>query len=443
MLLNGWFGVPLLGLAAILTAACTLNPQAPFPGFNALAPVLGAALVIYPRESAAGRLLSGRPFVFVGLISYSLYLWHWPIIVFWRVYKNGIPLSSADEIAVTALSFFLSALSWRFIEQPARRIRVGSATVLTGALIAAATVAAVLVPVLWTGGFPSRLPADALALGSKAEMWDWKCPLSIDLGMLVYPNTTGSVPSCALGANWKTAHHRAIVWGDSIAESIEPLLDVAGRQERVAIAFMPACLVITNQGAPRRIMPSGPEYDKWCDAARTRVLAILSAHPEIDLVLMSTSWSFAPGLLDWRSLPNGTELMKAGLDGLLSDMEAAGRRTLIVGDIPAFLGPDPTSCVMALHALPRMPCPRDPEFIPRSTIPFETSAHAALKEVAAAHAHATVIDPLDFLCDDVRCRTYVAGEFIYRDAVHLRRNLRPETISALAELFQFRPFFAR
>ena len=148
---------PPLGLAAIGWSATTLSGEQPFPGFNALAPTIGAALVIYPRHTQAGRLLGWlAP---LGRISYSLYLWHWPIIVFWRTYNNGEPVGLNAACLIIAASIGLSVLSWRYIEQPARRIRIRGA--LPIALSGNVAAMAAVLPIVLADGLPSRVPEAA------------------------------------------------------------------------------------------------------------------------------------------------------------------------------------------------------------------------------------------------------------------------------------------
>ncbi len=110
-------GVVLIGISSTLFSSKT-----PFPGPAALLPCLGAALIIHAGRSGTtfvGTLLATRPFVYVGLVSYSLYLWHWPILVFARAVSVR-PLSPAEAAALVVLSFIAADLSWRFVESPFR-----------------------------------------------------------------------------------------------------------------------------------------------------------------------------------------------------------------------------------------------------------------------------------------------------------------------------------
>ncbi|HEY3146818.1 MAG TPA: acyltransferase family protein [Dongiaceae bacterium] len=145
----------LAGLALIAGSVLFFKTQMPFPGLAALAPCVGAALVIYAGKDGslpASRLLSLAPVRFIGLVSYSLYLWHWPIDVlsryfaFWYGWDPDLRLHKA---AVVALSLVCAILSWHFVEKPFRQrpYRFGSAATLStsAAVMAALIVVAVAV----------------------------------------------------------------------------------------------------------------------------------------------------------------------------------------------------------------------------------------------------------------------------------------------------------
>lgn len=110
-------GIAVAGMALILASAIFLDESSSFPGINAFAPCVGAALVIaapvYGRNYIS-FLLSTKLLVFVGLISYSLYLWHWPVVSLLRYLR--VDLTPMVVLAAIALSFLLSVLSWRFVE---------------------------------------------------------------------------------------------------------------------------------------------------------------------------------------------------------------------------------------------------------------------------------------------------------------------------------------
>lgn len=160
-----------LGLAGILVPCWLYSKETPFPGLAALPPCLGTALVIWGNTrraeetvvpTLAGRWLSWRPVVFAGLISYSLYLWHWPVLVlgkYWCLSRTGPTLLFRTELLL--LAGVLALLSWRYVEIPLRKKRIAAARHTIFRFAAAATLLALLLGagVVVFGGFPARIPA--------------------------------------------------------------------------------------------------------------------------------------------------------------------------------------------------------------------------------------------------------------------------------------------
>lgn len=164
----------LLGILLIVGSALWIHPEMPFPGALAAPACVGAFLVILAGRdgtSMMGRLLSWRPVAFVGLISYSLYLWHWPLIVFQRDYGLLLIPGAPDreqKLLVIGCAFVLGSLSWKFIEQP---FRVGALRPSRPALFkitaAAATVTVACGATAWAaGGFPSRYSPQQLRIAA-------------------------------------------------------------------------------------------------------------------------------------------------------------------------------------------------------------------------------------------------------------------------------------
>jgi peptidoglycan/LPS O-acetylase OafA/YrhL len=160
-----------------------------FPGPSALLPCLGAAFIIGAGESGSSAvysLLAWRPFVFVGLISYSLYLWHWPVLL---VYQMGLidlnsefdrhfgKLLSAgrfEHLVILLVSFALAILSWRFVERPFRKGRLRLAGSHLFATAAAVMLTCVLFSsvVLATGGLPARFSPQTNQIASYLDRGD-------------------------------------------------------------------------------------------------------------------------------------------------------------------------------------------------------------------------------------------------------------------------------
>lgn len=174
----------LTGIGLIVFSIHFYTEQTLFPGLSALAPCMGSALIIGAGEcgsSLIGKILSWRPVVFIGLISYSLYLWHWPIIVLQQMgggvsisaitsYRIGalLPEHRLNMIVEILLSLLLGTLSWRFVERPFRsgRLRLSGRPLfaLAGAVMVILVGFSSLT--VFAKGFKSRFPADALEVTS-------------------------------------------------------------------------------------------------------------------------------------------------------------------------------------------------------------------------------------------------------------------------------------
>lgn len=148
-----------LGVAAIVTPMAIFDYSTPSPSLYLLIPVLGTcAILVYGRDTMVGKVLSFKPVVGIGLISFSLYLWHQPLFAFARVRLLNEPTPSIF-LGLSVLSIFLASLTWRFIESPFRKR--GNSVVYLGAPLALLAASASLLLVLSIGtiqqaGFPQR-----------------------------------------------------------------------------------------------------------------------------------------------------------------------------------------------------------------------------------------------------------------------------------------------
>jgi len=164
-------GMGLVGLGLVLWSMATYQPWTPMPGLAAVAPCLGALMLLAAGEDTpTGVLFSTPPLRFYGFISYSLYLWHWPLISFQRM-LFGEQVGMPAAMAVFALAVLLAALSWRFVETPVRDRRDGLPTgrFYLVALAATLLVAAPAAVILATGGLPGRFSPKVHAIAASAE----------------------------------------------------------------------------------------------------------------------------------------------------------------------------------------------------------------------------------------------------------------------------------
>jgi peptidoglycan/LPS O-acetylase OafA/YrhL len=217
------------GLTGIFIAAILYTKETRFPGFAALLPCLGAGAIIWstgPVRTFVGRMLSLRPLVFVGLISYSLYLWHWPMLVFSAYWAPG-QLSLSTRITVIAASFVVSILSWKSIETPFRKRTVLSRRTGVFAFAGGASATLVLAGFLiFHGhGFAARWRPDALQYLAGQEQQDFRAELdltAIQTGRLTEIGLKGAGQPIDL-----------LVWGDSHAMAVLHILNQMCIEHRV------------------------------------------------------------------------------------------------------------------------------------------------------------------------------------------------------------------
>ena len=252
-----------VGLAMIALAVATYSSATAFPGAAALLPVIGAALIIHAgtttQSTIAARLLSWQPVVFVGLISYSLYLWHWPVLTFARI-ARGEMLSAMEATLLVALSFALAILSWRFIEAPFRdrRLADGRAPLFRSAGAAMAAALALGIFANSTHGWPQRHDAyTPPAIAGLDHMNLATCFLKDDQPASAWAGAL----ACRQGdANGPTV----FVWGDSFAAHLIPGLasELGSRIETVQL---------TAAGCPP-ILDLAVANRPHCRAINTRAL---------------------------------------------------------------------------------------------------------------------------------------------------------------------------
>lgn len=166
------------GLAAIAIALFRFDQNTPFPGYTALLPCLETASIIWARPKSDGgaatilsRILSWKPLVATGLISYSLYLWHWPIFVFGR-YLSFEPPSIFTLAILVSLSFLAAYLSWRFVERPLRKpdgVWTPRPRRLRDTALGICAFGCVAIGLSVTQGLPGRMPPNVAQLSEAVE----------------------------------------------------------------------------------------------------------------------------------------------------------------------------------------------------------------------------------------------------------------------------------
>jgi peptidoglycan/LPS O-acetylase OafA/YrhL len=221
-----WLGLAFM--TCVVSPMAMLSEQSIFPGWSALIPVFGTAGLIVVTASSSSpwkRLLSSPWLVWIGLVSYSLYLWHWPLLTLARYPWSGMAGSCPLAISylVGFLSFVVAWLSFRFIETPGRGIRWSDAGVLGSWVgVAVATVACGAV-IHRAGGLPQRLPSQAVRFSHGMADWQPRRAETIDLPLRTIQS--GVMPR--IGRQDGVGRPDFVLWGDSHADALVPAFDQA------------------------------------------------------------------------------------------------------------------------------------------------------------------------------------------------------------------------
>ena len=401
--------VAVAALTVIVACACLFTTRLEYPAWPTLAPTLAtAALVSVGTDgSIVTRLLCWRPLVFTGLISYSLYLWHMPVLGLFRYYQI-FALRPAELAALCALIYLLSVATWWWIELPFRRRRWMPRDRWFWAAAAGASA------VLLAAGL--KLMTDNAYARRLAEAQD-AAPRR-DLGRDLFPARciAGDFDNirrgdlCSFGPS-SGAVARAVVWGDSHSWALAPAYRRIANRERIQIfiAQIPSCAPLI--GAVSEAVWRCNEFNL------AMVSAVKSIHP--DLIVLNARWA-NPGLHLAPSaeltVAGGDSLFSRGLQETLKRVDAPGRAVCVIKGVPA-VG---YQAEYALEMARRRGI--SPDFLSLT----RTAAYGQFREQEAdidalerrGSIHA--VDPKRVLCPGARCRYLTDdGQSIYRDDNHV------------------------
>jgi peptidoglycan/LPS O-acetylase OafA/YrhL len=424
---NNWVRGPVsgfvlsgLGLSIILCGVFLITKDMAFPGWFALAPTIAACCLIAAEgPNALKGLLSNRLMVFVGKISYPLYLWHYPIFSYLRIYESGEPtvLVMSLAMAVSVLSAFLT---YQFIEHPFRfgALKRVSHGMIIGSLVTALLCVGILGKLTQRErGFSQRMGGDweqMLAQMDEPQGGQdcaFQDPIAESTCLISRP---GVAPTVALIGDSHAVHFFA-----GAAKSV----DLHGGN-LIALTG-PGCVPFI--GVRTRQVKGDPEV---CAAIVERVFLYLDNNPQIKTVLIATRGPISltgktfgqdevPGrFIDSdvyplaKTLPS---LFAQGLDTTVSHLIKSGKKVVFILDNPE-LGFDPELCSDLSIARKKNPSCK----VERSVVDARNLEYRGLvMQAKTKHPGLQVIDTLKTICDDQYCYARRDGRYIYRDNNHL------------------------
>lgn len=416
------------GLGLVLASIVAFDADTRFPGAAALLPCGGTALLLWAGEDAFVNrsLLSSRPFVHVGLISYSLYLWHWPLLSLGRILNLGA-LPVAWAVGAVLGSFACAYATWRFVEKPFRRPgSLGDGPTLWrygGATIAVAAAAGA---VFFARGLPGRVRPDVVRADAAREDGNPRQASCAD--------QAGSphLPSARCVSGARDAARVLALWGDSHGDALAP-----GAQTW-AEARGRGFVQITQTGCPPlpgvRVL-RGDRVSDGCTAFNARALAAIEHDPRIDVVVLVARWALyaettrvgnelGPEVFlvdeatDARSRDDSRRVFSMALRRVTSALTSAGKTVVVVGQVPEAQVNIPdcvTRAAIGIGATPR--CAVSAADVSERLL----FTNRVIEEIARSDPRVRAVDPSRVLCAGGTCEVLDAGVPLYRDNNHLTR----------------------
>ena len=398
-----------VALIVLLAAVASMRAGVDFPGWKAAIPVVATAVLLH--AGAGGRswavaLLSSRPLVFVGLISYSLYLWHWPLLVFVKYRQAMASLSMVQMLSLFMVALLLASASYRWVEQPFRRWRKDGQASARSYVFAASGLGAVLligigVGLMATHGLPQRVSSAVLALDQAR------------LPVIPYLECDGKPPSierraCRIGADG--TNRMVLVWGDSWSMAWAPALDEVLKHEGRPglLAVRSACAPLL--GVNNRKLPACRQHNAqvlaWIRENRPERVYLIGAWPAwtIDIV--------GYPLEDVSGVQGNEFIFGAAYPRTLKAIKPYVKDILVLAPTPG--APKFLPYQMALVDWTGV---SPPARITRAD--FDKESSNFWKAARAPVAGVRMIDPATWFCDQATCRYLERGSLLYRDGHHI------------------------
>ena len=406
------------GLALTICAVFMFTDQTPFPGWHAVIPCLGACLIIYAGEqksSWVNILLSFPPLVFIGVISYSLYLWHWPLIVFAK-YFLGRELAGTEALGVVLASLLMAFISFELVESRFRgRNSTFSRRQIFSLGLAASTGSLILgIILVGTGGLPQRYDPStrSLVLANSARRDDFE---EVCSNWKTNPRSFAEMNVCNLGA---PNSHKILFWGDSHIQQLYPIVD--DLYQKGELQNYGATFAIANSCPPTEHL-NGAGGGLHCDTISTIIMS-RAEQPDIDTVMIgfNTYWSYNEGSLcpsvNGKCVARASDteirsLFLVELSDHIRRLRALGKRVIVCLPFPAYDRSVPLleirNAAFARFGLAGAAVDKTLPDLREQIIESAKTSNAA------------IFDPRASLCRNDHCINEINGVSIYTDNNHI------------------------
>jgi peptidoglycan/LPS O-acetylase OafA/YrhL len=407
-----------LGLTFILFSAITFDKYTSFPGFAAILPVLGSLMIILGNGRISSILLGNRIMVFIGLVSYSWYLWHWPLLSFARIGIDG-KLSVYSGLLISACALLIAYLSYLFIEIPFRKgFKLENKNIILGYI----TISILLFLPTSIGyllkGIPQRVnPVVVQAENDKLDRIADRC-------LVGYGSTSYSKDNSCFANGQQDA---VALVGDSHAAALRGGVEQYAKKSNVGVyqltkASCPMLLGVT------RMMSSYPSHGTECETYNKKVLELIINNEKIKTVIISAFWDsgiddIGGGYTVINTGQNGLNALASGLNNVIKKLTESNKKVILVKDIP-FLNFNVVRAIDNQQIPLRrfvnqiiQPSPLESESTNDYHLPKE-KVNALLTSVAKDH-HIEVFNPTKNLCNVLGCKFKSNNRPLYYDDQHL------------------------
>lgn len=401
------------GLIFVITGMAIIQPDEGFPGAWSLIPVSGTLLLIRygNTQNEVNRLLSSAPMRWLGLISYSLYLWHWPVRIF-ADFLLGEGRGVIESISLITFSVVLAYATWRWVENPARNTR----TLPDKKLILVFTVSSAVILALgiWPyryDGLPQRWPATIMthAYASQDFIQDWSRCYTSDTGPFA------GIETCPIGPEGPP---QFLAWGDSHLRAVKEGLDRAAHE-----AGTPG-LLIWRAGCPpmfgikKNESAATRAQDYACEKANIQIEAALKAHPFSNVLLVGCWSYYATGAGVGIDVHNRISIdtdWATAVRQTLDTLDRMGTRVHVLRqppEVPYYKSLD------VARALARN------EIVPQAQLEVSLE-NALLREITGLlpffenTSQLNIIDPWPKFCETSICSALQDGRVLYFDNNHI------------------------
>lgn len=400
------------GLLMILYSAITLTKEDSFPGLNALFPTLGTALIIFSFRTHKGivnKILSNKICVFIGLISYSLYLWHWPIIVLIN-YMN-IELNVVTRTLLVFFAIMIGYLSYRFVEKPLRSTKLSDVKAVGFSYVLPSVVLVICsATVLLNDGFKSRFSDKVIAMdtaiNTHSNVIREQCHSSL-AGALKEPSS-----DCFLGD--VTSKVKGYFFGDSHANHYTGFVDVLAKEEMVSVQdhTLDRCPPIIGLRWGKSEFKANQCYER--NEINKRYIELTKP----SFVIIAASWPNERSTMAFDEVSGGfvaeeqaTNLLANKLEETIHFLDNLSIKTIVLTDTP-YVKSNVFTCPIKKELFnASLDCQ-----IPDGRNNFLT---AQLLKLEKKYTSLKVIEPRDTVCNEGKCSLSLNGIPLYRDIDHL------------------------